>query len=59
MKQYWLIKLPALVWILIFVVVYIVIKAPSDAVWIIGLPLRIIAGIGNFFIGLARGYGAP
>jgi hypothetical protein len=52
-------KLPWLIWIVIFVLAYIVIRAPSDGVWILSLPARLISGIGNFFIGLARSYGAP
>jgi len=52
-------KLPWLIWIIIFVLAYIVIRAPSDGVWILRLPARLISGIGNFFIGLARSYGAP
>ena len=52
-------KLPWLVWIVIFVIVYIVIRAPSDGVWIISLPARVISGVGNLVIGLARSYGAP
>jgi hypothetical protein len=55
----WEIKLPGLLWIVIFVLAYIVIRAPSEGVWILSLPARLIAGIGNFFIGLARSYGAP
>jgi hypothetical protein len=55
----WEIKLPGLLWVLIFILVYIVVKSPSDGVWILSLPARLISGIGNFIIGLARSYGAP
>ena len=50
-------KLPTWVWIVIFVVVYIVIKSPSAGLFIISLPARLISGIGNFFIGLIHSYG--
>jgi Cu/Ag efflux pump CusA len=53
------IKLPVFIWVLIFVLVYIAIKSPSVAVWVLGLPARLISGIGNFFIGVAHSYGAP
>ena len=36
-----------------------VIKSPSVGVWVINLPARLIAGVGNFIIGLAHSYGAP
>lgn len=55
----WEIKLPGLLWIVIFVLAYIVIKAPSDGVWVLSLPARLISGVGNFIIGIARSYGAP
>lgn len=55
----WEIKLPGFLWIVIFLVVYIVIKAPSDGVWVLSLPARLIAGIGNFIISIARSHGAP
>jgi hypothetical protein len=59
MGRLWLIKLPGWLWIMIFVVVYIVIKDPAVGVWLISLPARLISGIGNFFIGLGHSYGAP
>jgi len=59
MGKLWDIKLPGWIWILIFVVVYIAVKAPTDGVWVLSLPARLISGIGNFFIGIARSYGAP
>lgn len=52
-------KLPWLLWILIFVLVYIVIKSPPVGVWLIGLPARLLSGVANFIIGLAHSYGAP
>jgi hypothetical protein len=55
----WQIKLPGFLWILIFLLAYIVIKSPSVGVWLIGLPARLISGIGNFIIGVAHSYGAP
>jgi hypothetical protein len=55
----WEIKLPWLIWVLIFVVAYIVIKDPAVGVWVLSLPARVISGIGNFIIGLAHSYGAP
>ena len=55
----WEIKLPWLLWVFIFLLAYVVIKAPSDGVWVLGLPARLISGIGNFFISIARSYGAP
>jgi hypothetical protein len=54
----WTIGLPAWIWLVIFVLVYIVIKDPSVGVWILSLPARLIAGIGNFFIRIGRSYGA-
>jgi hypothetical protein len=55
----WQIKLPGWLWIMIFLLGYIVIKDPAVAVWFLGLPARLISGIGNFIIGIARSYGAP
>ena len=55
----WEIKLPWLLWVLIFLLAYVVIKSPSDGVWVLSLPARLISGIGDFFIGIARSYGAP
>jgi hypothetical protein len=55
----WEIKLPWLLWVLIFLLAYVVIKSPSDGVWLLSLPARLISGIGDFFIGIARSYGAP
>lgn len=55
----WTIKLPGWVWILIFVFAYIVIKNPPDGMWFLGLPARLISGIGNFFINISHNYGAP
>jgi hypothetical protein len=55
----WEIKLPGWLWVAIFILVYILVKSPSDGVWIISLPARLISGIGNFFIHIARSYGAP
>ncbi len=55
----WEVKLPGLIWILIFLIAYIVIKSPSVGVWLISLPARLISGIGNFIIGIAHSYGAP
>jgi hypothetical protein len=52
-------KMPGFLWILIFLLAYIVIKSPSVGVWLIGLPARLISGIGNFIIGVAHSYGAP
>jgi hypothetical protein len=59
MGKLWDIKLPGWLWILIFVLAYILIKDPSVGVWLLSLPARLISGIGNFFIGLSHGYGAP
>jgi len=59
MGRLWDIKLPGWLWIFIFLLVYIVIKDPPVGVWVLSLPARLIAGIGNFFIGIARSYGAP
>jgi hypothetical protein len=58
MGGWWEIKLPAWLWILIFLLAYIVIKNPSAGMWFLGLPARLISGIGNFLIGLAHSYGA-
>jgi len=57
MKGRWVVGLPIWVWIILFVVVYIVIKSPSAGLFIISLPARLISGIGNFFIGLIHSYG--
>jgi Cu/Ag efflux pump CusA len=53
------VKLPVFIWVLIFVLVYMAIKSPSVAVWVLSLPARLISGIGNFLIGVAHSYGAP
>jgi hypothetical protein len=58
MGSRWEIKLPGWLWIVIFLLGYIVIKDPTVGVWFLGLPARLISGIGNFFIGIARSYGA-
>jgi hypothetical protein len=55
----WEIKLPWLLWVLIFLIAYVVIKSPPVGVWILSLPARLISGIGDFFIGIAHSYGAP
>jgi hypothetical protein len=59
MGRLWDIKLPGWLWIMIFVIAYVLIKDPSVGVWFLSLPARLISGIGNFFIGLGRSYGAP
>lgn len=59
MGRLWDIKLPGWIWIFIFLLVYIVIKNPQAGVWLLSLPARLIAGIGNFFIGIAQSHGAP
>jgi len=59
MGRLWDIKLPGWIWILIFLLAYIVIKDPPVGVWVLSLPARLISGIGNFVIGIARSYGAP
>jgi hypothetical protein len=59
MGKLWDLKFPGWLWIMIFIVVYIVIKDPPVGVWVLSLPARLISGIGNFFIGIARSYGAP
>jgi hypothetical protein len=59
MGRLWDIKLPGWLWIFIFVLVYIVIKNPAVGMWFLSLPARLISGIGNFFIGIGRSYGAP
>ena len=55
----WEIKLPGVLWIMVFLLAYVVIKAPSDGMWILSLPARLISAVGNFVIGLTRSYGAP
>jgi hypothetical protein len=50
---------PGVVWIIVILFVYIVIKSPADGVFVLGLPARLISGIGNFFIGLIHSYGGP
>jgi hypothetical protein len=59
MGRLWDIKLPGWLWIMIFVIAYVLIKDPAVGVWFLSLPARLISGIGNFFIGLGRSYGAP
>ena len=51
--------MPGWLWIMIFVIAYVLIKDPAVGVWFLSLPARLISGIGNFFIGLGRSYGAP
>jgi hypothetical protein len=51
--------MPITVWLIIFVLVYIVIKSPPAGVYILSLPARLISGVGNFFIGLVGSYGGP
>lgn len=53
----WEIKLPGFLWVLIFLLAYIVIKAPSDGVWFLDFQARLISGVGNFLIGIAHSYG--
>ena len=55
----WEIKLPGLLWVTIFLLAYVVIKAPADGVWILSLPARLISAVGSFVIEIARSYGAP
>jgi hypothetical protein len=55
----WEIKLPGVLWILIILIAYIVIKDPAAGVWLLSLPARLISGIGNFIIRIAHSYGAP
>jgi hypothetical protein len=55
----WDIKMPVWVWVVIIFVAYIVIKNPPVGMWFLGLPARLISGIGNFFISTAHTYGAP
>jgi hypothetical protein len=59
MKAKFTLGLPVVVWFIIFLFMYIVIKSPADGVYIISLPARIVSGIGNFFIGLIHSYGGP
>lgn len=59
MSGRWVVGLPVWVWLIIFVLVYIVIKSPPVGVYILSLPARLISGIGNFFIGLVHSYGGP
>jgi hypothetical protein len=59
MKAKFTLALPVVVWFIIFLFMYIVIKSPADGVYIISLPARIVSGIGNFFIGLIHSYGGP
>ena len=58
MGSRWEIKLPGWLWIVIFLLGYIVIKDPSVGVWFLGLPARLISGIGNFLISIAHSNGA-
>jgi hypothetical protein len=51
--------MPVWAWIIVVVFVYIVIKDPAVGLWFLSLPARLISGLGNFFIGLGRSYGAP
>jgi hypothetical protein len=59
MGKLWDIKLPGWLWIMIFVLVYIVIKNPAVGIWFLSLPARLISGIGNFFIDIGLSHGAP
>jgi hypothetical protein len=58
MGRLWELKLPGWLWIMIFLLAYIVIKNPSVGVWFLGLPARVVSGVGNFLIGIGRSYGA-
>jgi len=59
MKTKLTLGLPVVVWFIIFLFIYIVIKSPADGVYLISLPARLVSGIGNFFIGLIHSYGGP
>jgi hypothetical protein len=50
---------PGVVWIIVILFTYIVVKSPPAAVFVLGLPARLISGIGNFLIGLIHSYGGP
>jgi hypothetical protein len=55
----WTLAFPSWVWIIIILFTYIVIKAPSDGMFVISLPGRLISSIGNFLISLIHSYGGP
>ncbi len=59
MKWKFTLGLPAVVWLIVILFVYIVIKSPPAGVFVLGLPARLISGIGNFFLGLIHSYGGP
>jgi hypothetical protein len=50
---------PVVVWFIVIIFAYIVIKSPPDGVFVLSLPARLISGIGNFFIMLIHSYGGP
>ena len=52
----WTLALPAWVWVVLIVFIYIAIKSPAVAVFALGLPARFIAGLGNGVITILRSF---
>lgn len=48
--------MPAWVWVVILLFIYIVIKSPAVAMFALGLPARLIAGLGNGVITILRSF---
>ena len=48
---------PIVVWVIVILFTYIVIKSPSAGLFVLSLPARLISGIGNWFIALIHSYG--
>lgn len=40
--------LPLWAWVLLLVFIYVLITSPTDGVFVLSLPARLIAGLGNF-----------
>jgi hypothetical protein len=46
----WTLALPAWLWVILILFIYVLIKAPADCLYVLGLIGRLIAGIGNSII---------
>lgn len=52
----WSLGAPAWVWIVLIIFFYIVVKSPDVAMFVLGLPARLVAGVGNGVITIFRSY---
>jgi hypothetical protein len=46
----WTLALPAWLWVILILFIYVLIKAPADCLYVLGLIGRLIAAIGNSII---------